>query len=69
MPETIECMACNNAADYIVHGQWTIFDYLDLPCCNEHLIGAVRELQFKRIDGQEVLELWIEKIQPAVQRF
>jgi len=52
----VECEWCHLRATWVVTGQWTIFDWLDVYACGEHLNQAHRWLSLRTVDGQECLE-------------
>jgi hypothetical protein len=59
-----ECEACTTPAEYMIHGQWTIFDYLSFPVCKLHLALGVLAMVRRKIDGHQVVDLWIDWITP-----
>ena len=47
---------CSRLATWWVRGQWTIFDWLDVEVCGEHLVAAHRYLELRTVDGLKCQE-------------
>lgn len=57
-----ECEACNRLARWIVHVQWTLFDFLDINVCGVHVNECLAAYRHALVDDQEPVELWTSRI-------